>query len=48
MVNGVVSEILLTGRRGKVIGYWAYGYYDPNFPYQGNPYELKIKGKQIK
>ena len=32
---GVPSEIEFTGRFGKVIGYWAYGYYDLNYPYQG-------------
>ena len=22
--------------RGRLVGYWAYGYYDPELPYQGN------------
>lgn len=31
----VVSEIEYLDRNGKVVGYWAYGYYDPSLPYQG-------------
>ena len=33
--DGVVSEIEYTGRGGKRIGYWAYGYFDPSLPYRG-------------
>lgn len=29
------AEIEYTGRRGRRVGYWAYGYFDPNLPYQG-------------
>lgn len=31
----VVSEIKFTGRGGKIVGYWAYGYFDPALPYRG-------------
>jgi hypothetical protein len=24
-----------SGRTGEVIGYWAYGHYDPSLPYRG-------------
>lgn len=34
--GGVASEIEYTGRFGRVVGYWAYGFYDPAFPYQGD------------
>ncbi|WP_157649546.1 hypothetical protein [Burkholderia ubonensis] len=33
--GGVVSELEYRGRRGKVVGYWAYGSFDPKLPYQG-------------
>lgn len=33
--GGVPSEIEFRGRGGKLIGYWAYGYYQPGMPYQG-------------
>jgi hypothetical protein len=33
--GGVVSEVEYRGRNDKVIGYWAYGYFDPAYPYQG-------------
>jgi hypothetical protein len=34
-INGTACEIEYAGRKGKVIGYWAYGYFDPSGPYQG-------------
>ena len=33
--GGVVSEYAVIGRGGKVVGYWAYGGFDPSYPYQG-------------
>lgn len=33
--GGLASEVEYRGRNGKIIGYWAYGYYDPGMPYQG-------------
>ena len=33
--GGVVSEIAYFGRGGRMIGYWAYGCFDPYFPYKG-------------
>lgn len=32
----LVTEYEVLNRRGKVIGYWAYGNYDPNCRYQGD------------
>lgn len=34
----VVSEVEYLNKAGQRIGYWAYGYFDPNFPYQGDGY----------
>ena len=33
--GGVASEIEYRGRFGWVVGYWAYGHFDPSLPYQG-------------
>lgn len=33
--DGVTAEIEYRGRGGKVVGYWALGYFDPSLPYQG-------------
>ncbi len=33
--GGVASEIAFIGRGGKLVGYWAYGSFDPSFPYRG-------------
>ena len=33
--GGVVSEVEYRGRGGQIVGYWAYGYFDPAFPYKG-------------
>ena len=33
--GGVPSEIEYRGRRNRVVGYWAYGGFDPQLPYQG-------------
>jgi hypothetical protein len=33
--HGVPAEIEVRGRRGKVVGYFAYGSYDPALPYKG-------------
>lgn len=32
--GGVVSEIAYIGRGGKIVGYWAYGSFDPAMPYR--------------
>ena len=32
-IAGCIAEIAYYGRGKKLIGYWAYGYYDPSFPY---------------
>jgi len=33
--DGVPAEIEYRGRGGKVVGYFAYGSYDPLLPYKG-------------
>jgi hypothetical protein len=33
--NGHVSEIAYYDRKGKMVGYWAYGHFEPYMPYQG-------------
>lgn len=33
--GGVASEVEYRGRGGKVVGYWAYGDFDPKMPYRG-------------
>jgi hypothetical protein len=32
--DGVVSEVEYRDRWGRVIGYWAYGEFDPSLPYR--------------
>lgn len=34
-INGIPCEIEYVGRRGRVVGFWAYGCWDPAGPYQG-------------
>lgn len=34
--EGGAWEIEYTGHNGKIIGYWAYGNWDPNLPYPGS------------
>lgn len=34
MLEGTVAEYEILDRKGRVVGYWAYGYYDPNYPYK--------------
>ena len=33
-VAGTVAEIAYFDSKGKVVGYWAYGHFDPSFPYR--------------
>lgn len=33
--GGFASEVEYTNDDGVRVGYWAYGYYDPSLPYQG-------------
>jgi hypothetical protein len=36
-INGIPCEIEYRSKlTGNVVGYWAYGYYDPNLPYNGD------------
>lgn len=34
-VEGCEAEYEVLDRHNKVVGYWAYGYYDPRLPYRG-------------
>lgn len=34
--GGRASEIAYKDRWGRVVGYWAYGYFDPYLPYKGD------------
>lgn len=36
VVQGVSAEEEYRDCRGRVIGYWAHGHWDPQYPYQGN------------
>jgi hypothetical protein len=31
--GGIPSEIEYRGRNNKIVGYWAYGFYDPTYNY---------------
>lgn len=33
--DNVASEVEYRGRGGQVVGYWAYGCFDPSMPYKG-------------
>ena len=37
-INGIPSEIKYIDKNGNEIGYWAFGYFQPNMPYQGQSY----------
>ena len=32
--GGAVSEVAYIGRFGRIVGYWAYGHFDPAMPYR--------------
>lgn len=34
-INGIICEEEFYDRNGEIIGYWAYGYFDPSLPYKG-------------
>ena len=34
-IGEIAAEVEYTDRWGRVIGYWAYGSFDPRLPYQG-------------
>lgn len=36
-IAGHACEIEYRGRFGRVVGFWAYGSFDPQYPYQGEP-----------
>lgn len=36
--QGLVCEMQYTNGKGKTIGYWAYGFYDSQLPYQGQAF----------
>lgn len=33
--DNIPAEIEYYGRNNKMIGFWAYGYFHPDYPYQG-------------
>lgn len=33
--GGLASEIEYRGRGNLIVGYWAYGYFDPKMPFKG-------------
>ena len=33
-INGIAAEVAFYNPKGKLIGYWAYGHYDPRLPFQ--------------
>lgn len=33
-VSGAVCEVVYMDSRNRVVGYWAYGYFDPSLPYR--------------
>ena len=35
-INGIASEIEILDRNNNIVGFWAYGYYDPSHPYNGD------------
>ena len=35
-INNIPCEITYFGRCGEVIGFWAYGSFDPSLPYRGD------------
>ena len=35
-IEGTVCEVEYRGRGGKVVGFWAYGYFCSDYPYRGN------------
>lgn len=35
MIEHVVSEVGYYNRKGELVGYWAYGSFDPSGPYRG-------------
>ena len=37
-INYTPCEIKYMDKNGNIIGYWAYGYFEPNLPYQGQTY----------
>ena len=34
-INGTPCKISFKDRNGKEVGYWAYGYFHPKYPYRG-------------
>lgn len=33
-VAGTVAEIVYFDSKSAIVGYWAYGHFDPSFPYR--------------
>ena len=34
-INGYPCEVAVHDSTGSLVGYWAYGYYEPELPYNG-------------
>lgn len=41
----VACEIEYKDRNGRIVGYWAYGFFQPNLPFQGQPIKTKEHNK---
>jgi hypothetical protein len=41
--GGMASEIAYIGRGGKIVGYWAYGHFDPAMPYREQCPTLELR-----
>lgn len=39
------TEVAYLDRRGNLIGYWAYGCFDPSFPFRGQEHTIMAKKK---
>ncbi|MEX3984283.1 hypothetical protein AB4Y45_35590 [Paraburkholderia sp. EG287A] len=35
-IEGIACEVEYRGRGGKVVGFWAYGFFCDDYPYRGN------------
>lgn len=39
-----VTEVAYLDRNGRVVGYWAYGCFDPSMPFHGQPHTIMAQG----
>jgi len=45
-IDFLPCEIEYKDATGKIVGYWAYGYWEPDLPYQGQAENAPIKDKE--